>query len=115
MPKTPWNGVFESNKHEMCVQVSFLHKNTLVGTEDCLVLSVSVPKSTFDKQNPLPVMVWIHGGGFTQGSGSPDTYGTERLMDYGIIGKVVWGRSLTMSTVFWTFLTPSPFVDHFTK
>ena len=71
----------------MCVQVSFLHKNTLVGTEDCLVLSVSVPKSTFDKQNTLPVMVWIHGGGFTQGSGSPDTYGTERLMDYGIIGK----------------------------
>ena len=114
MPKTPWNGVFDANKHEMCVQVSFLHKNTLVGTEDCLVLSLSVPKSTFDKQNTLPVMVWIHGGGFTQGSGSPDTYGTERLMDYGIIGKEPYkGREGVHIFYGFGFRYSSPLRHHF--
>ena len=37
------------------------------GNEDCLTLDVWVPLQSPAK--PLPVMVWIHGGGFTAGSG----------------------------------------------
>ena len=36
----------------------------LVGSEDCLYLNIITPeKSSRDKR---PVMIWIHGGGFTQ-------------------------------------------------
>ena len=37
------------------------------GVEDCLVLNVHTPQSSPDE--PLPVMVFVHGGSFTSGSG----------------------------------------------
>ena len=39
------------------------------GDEDCLTLNVYSPKMDA-QQRPLPVMVWIHGGGNTLGAGS---------------------------------------------
>src|SRR5277367_2255100 len=41
-----------------------LNKAAMSGSEDCLYLNVWSPRAT-DK--PLPVMVWIHGGGNTMG------------------------------------------------
>ena len=38
------------------------------GVEDCLVLHVHTPGSSLDHE-PLPVMVFVHGGSFTSGSG----------------------------------------------
>lgn len=40
-----------------------------VGDEDCLTLNVYAPRVE-PGQRPLPVMVWIHGGGNTLGAGS---------------------------------------------
>ena len=43
----------------------------LVGSEDCLTLNVAAPSAALGAgAAPLPVMVWIHGGAFTSGSGS---------------------------------------------
>ena len=53
------------------------------GQEDCLYLNVYVPLD--DSGNPpenMPVMVWIHGGAYTGGSGIYDMYGPERFIDF---------------------------------
>ena len=44
-------------------------KGTVQGSEDCLYLNVYAPKAVSSSAK-LPVMVWIHGGGFTSGAGS---------------------------------------------
>lgn len=52
-------------------------------SEDCLYLNVWTPaKAAGDK---LPVLVWIHGGGYTEGSGSVPAYDGEGLARKGIV------------------------------
>ena len=51
-------------------------------SEDCLVLNVWAPKET---DAPLPVMVWIQGGGFFNGSASLPTYDGTRFADHGVV------------------------------
>ena len=60
------------------------------GTEDCLVLSIYTPSSQLDlnkADQKLPVMVWIHGGGFVMDSGNCQLYGPEYFMDYKIVSS----------------------------
>lgn len=52
------------------------------GQEDCLVLNIYTPlMEDTDKKKSYPVLVWIHGGGFVSGSGSPSMYGPEYFME----------------------------------
>jgi para-nitrobenzyl esterase len=52
-------------------------------SEDCLNLNVWTPaRSATDR---LPVMVWIHGGGFALGSGSRPSFEGEALARRGIV------------------------------
>lgn len=59
------------------------------GNEDCLYLNVFTPILEFDElQNNktlLPVMVWIHGGGFHVGSSGFNMYGPNYFMDKNIV------------------------------
>jgi para-nitrobenzyl esterase len=52
-------------------------------SEDCLFLNVWTPAKTASQK--LPVMVWVHGGGFTYGSGSARIYEGTRLAEHGVV------------------------------
>lgn len=53
-------------------------------SEDCLTLNIWTPKCADTAK--LPVMIWIHGGGFTSGgSASPYKYGDRLAKDQNVI------------------------------
>ncbi len=52
-------------------------------SEDCLYLNVWAPEGAED--GSLPVMVWIHGGGFLNGSSSLPMWTGERLCRNGVV------------------------------
>ena len=54
-----------------------------VSSEDCLTLNVWTPAKSAGER--LPVMVWIHGGGFTIGSGSSSRSSPDVLARHGVV------------------------------
>ncbi|XP_063366710.1 acetylcholinesterase-like [Cydia amplana] len=83
-PEPKWDGIFEAyDENVKCTQR--LTSSIIMGQEDCLVLNVYTPPQSSHPQSPLPVLVFIHGGGFRDGSGSPFLYGPEYLVKHGVI------------------------------
>jgi para-nitrobenzyl esterase len=79
-PKAAWSGTRDATKPgSACPQTAGFLGDAPSDTEDCLYLNVTTPRNTGGKK--LPVMFWIHGGGFYSGSGS--LYGAERLAAQG--------------------------------
>ncbi|CAH2084434.1 unnamed protein product [Euphydryas editha] len=78
-PVEPWDGIRNSSKFgPIAYQNDVYVTKTISGQEDCLYLNVYTPDLVPD--NPLAVMVWIHGGGYISGSGNDDIYGPEFLI-----------------------------------
>ncbi|CAG7785032.1 unnamed protein product, partial [Allacma fusca] len=55
----------------------------VVGNEDCLFLNISAPKFTEPQTTPLPVIFYIHGGGYQMGTAN--YYHANYLMDQDVI------------------------------
>ncbi|KAF2845552.1 alpha/beta-hydrolase [Plenodomus tracheiphilus IPT5] len=56
-----------------------------VQSEDCLTLNIWAPRSAAEAEK-LPVMIWIHGGGFTSGgAASPYKYGHRLARDQNVV------------------------------
>jgi para-nitrobenzyl esterase len=74
----PWSGVRDATvPASPCAQMGDEDGSpVVVGDEDCLYLNVAVPRG-MRSGDRLPVMVWLHGGGFVEGAGSE--YGAGRL------------------------------------
>ncbi|XP_016927596.2 esterase B1 [Drosophila suzukii] len=56
----------------------------VAGSENCLFLNVYAPKVK-NPGSPLPVMIWIHGGGFFFGNGNSDFHFPGKLMEQEVI------------------------------
>jgi para-nitrobenzyl esterase len=85
-PAASWSGVRPATDfgHD-CMQMptrSAAAPRRTVASEDCLYLNVWVPEHRSGK---LPIMVWIHGGGFVQGGTSPDIYDGAAFGRHGIV------------------------------
>ena len=61
---------------------SFYYRPVRLSSEDCLYLNVWTSAHSDEKR---PVMVWIHGGALTRGSGARATYDGSNLVQKGIV------------------------------
>lgn len=81
-PVTPWAGVRHATAFAPASWQDIDYCRELGGgdpgrfSEDCLYLNVWSPAA---RSAPLPVMVWLHGGGFTIGAGSLPPYDGRAL------------------------------------
>ncbi|MDZ4111743.1 MAG: carboxylesterase family protein [Brevundimonas sp.] len=89
-PAEGWNGQRDAGQvGAICIQPPANGDNgvgPLPMSEDCLTLNVwAPPEGARDQTAPLPVMVWIHGGGLNNGSGTAALYDGTRLARRGVV------------------------------
>ena len=65
-----------------CQQPSIAGPGSYRTSEDCLTLNVFRP---FEIEDPLPVMIWIHGGSFVNGSAGDPLFDGSKLAQAGIV------------------------------
>jgi para-nitrobenzyl esterase len=89
-PQAPpaWKGVRDATKFgPRCEQWQIWADYVFLDSgpsEDCLYLNVYTPASV-KQTSKLPVMVWIHGGGFAAGAGSEPRYTHSGLVSKGVV------------------------------
>ena len=85
-PVVPWKGSRPATTFApACMQtgVSMPGEKPPATSEDCLYLNIWSPARRADER--VPVMVWIHGGGYTNGSASMPLYWGDRLAQRGVV------------------------------
>ncbi|MBL8601170.1 MAG: carboxylesterase family protein [Myxococcales bacterium] len=85
-PAAPVTGVrMALRKGAACPQAPGMLRGNAPISEDCLSLNVWAPASAVRGAGRLPVMVFIHGGGFTAGSVWGPEYDGQRLAARGVV------------------------------
>lgn len=90
-PATAWSGVRAATSFAAdCMQHPYPEDSAQLRTtpaEDCLYLNVWAPVSAPERraESRLPVMVWIYGGAFVNGGGSPAIYDGAAFARRGLV------------------------------
>lgn len=86
-PAAAWNGERPATTYGTdCAQKPFIGDDAPLATvpaEDCLFLNVWRPAGMAGSK--LPVMVWIHGGGYVNGGTSPAIYDGSQMARDGVV------------------------------
>ncbi|XP_055587409.1 carboxylesterase 5A-like [Uranotaenia lowii] len=80
-PHRGWTGVKDGSEHRPSCPSSSMRGDGYSGDEDCLFLNVYTQQLVGRR----PVMVWIHGGSFSGGSGDSWIYGPDHLVQEPIV------------------------------
>ena len=87
-PPAPWDGERDATAYRSaCMQSTYSPLGPVPATvkdtsEDCLFLNVNRPD---DDSEDLPVIVYVHGGGFMVGTGSDETSNAPPLVRRGVV------------------------------
>lgn len=115
-PLEPWEGTLKAfDEGPVCPQYDPVYKELMQPqsmSEACIHANVHIPyipeapvwnlippdseDSDSKDSTGLPIVVMIHGGGFSYGSGDTDVYGPELLVSKGIIVITFNYRSLSL-------------------
>lgn len=88
-PAAPWSGVREATEFSKeCMQVPYPENSPYYSApkpkgEDCLYLNIWTAAGA--PRERRPVMVWVHGGGYTRGTGATPTYDGSLLASKGVV------------------------------
>jgi para-nitrobenzyl esterase len=94
-PPEPWEDVFDATEYgQTAPQYGSLAVPDINQGEDCLVLNVWTP--AVGDGGERPVMVWLHGGGYSSGSGSESTYNGANLANRGDVVVVTINHRLNV-------------------
>lgn len=90
-PAASWAGIRECTQFSaVCPQPVSPNMPPGPMSEDCLYLNVVTPAKKAGEK--LPVMVWMHGGGYTMGSGNDAIWNSYRLPQKGVVMVTVTQR-----------------------
>ncbi|MGH8295786.1 MAG: carboxylesterase/lipase family protein, partial [Steroidobacteraceae bacterium] len=85
-PVKPWGGILLAKHYRAaCMQMEMYPPGSPAEpvSENCLYLNIWKPMTA--SPTPLPVMVWIYGGGLTNGSAAVPLYAGDQLARRGVI------------------------------
>ncbi|XP_017104467.2 esterase B1 isoform X1 [Drosophila bipectinata] len=82
-PPEPWQGILDCTTYRAKPLQRNIVLSIVEGSENCLHLNIYV--KDLESKKPLPVIVWIYGGGFQKGEASRDIYSPDYFMKQPVV------------------------------